>query len=64
MLHEKVELINVKEACQFLKIKESHLRSLVFRRQIYTIRIGRLLRFRKDKLIEWLESNRQDVETK
>lgn len=48
-------LMTLTEACDFLKIKKSRLRTAVFRREIPFIKIGRLIRFDKNDLIKWLE---------
>ena len=48
------ELLTPEQACEFLNLKRSMLRSLVFKRNIPTIRIGRCLRFSKSDLIKWL----------
>ena len=49
---EKMELLTPGEAAQLLKIKKAHLYSLVQRREIPYFRIGRLLRFDGQKIIE------------
>lgn len=49
------ELLTLKDVCGLLKIKESHLRSLIFKKEIIPIRIGRLIRFNKSELAKWLE---------
>jgi len=48
-------LITFSEACDFLKIKKSRLRTAIFRREIPFIKIGRLIRFDQNDLIRWLE---------
>ncbi len=47
-------ILTFEEACNFLKIKKSRLRTAVFRREIPYIKIGRLIRFDLDDLKTWL----------
>lgn len=48
-------ILTFTEACDFLKIKKSRLRTAVFRREIPFIKIGRLIRFDLNDLKNWLE---------
>jgi excisionase family DNA binding protein len=50
-------LMTANEAIGYLGIRYSHMRSLIFKRQIPTIKIGRLLRFKKKDLDNWLKTN-------
>jgi excisionase family DNA binding protein len=52
------QLLSFEEARQLLHTSESHLRSLVFKKKISFIKIGRLIRFSKNDLISWIESNK------
>lgn len=47
-------LLTLNEACGFLKIKKSRLRTAIFRKEIPFIKIGRLIRFDHDDLKAWL----------
>ncbi len=49
--------LNFQEVCELLKITSHHLRSLIFKNQIPTVRIGRLVRFEKSQIESWLKSN-------
>ena len=48
------QLLTLKDVCSFLNIKESHLRSLVFKRKIPFSKVGGNLRFNKEVINEWL----------
>lgn len=57
MSHSNTEqILTFIEACEFLKIKKSRLRTAIFKREIPFIKIGRLIRFDQMDLIKWLES--------
>lgn len=49
------EVLTFEEAREFLKISDSTLYRLVQRRKIPASKVGRSWRFRKEKLIAWLE---------
>lgn len=49
------ELLTIKELTSLLSIKESHLRSLIFRQEIPFIKVGRLIRFDQSQIQKWLE---------
>ncbi len=51
------ELLNLNEAAKILSIKVSKLRSLVFKKQINFIKIGRLIRFTKKDLEIFVAQN-------
>ena len=48
-------LLTVKEAAELLGLKESRVRTAIFRREIPYIKIGALIRLSKNDLIQWLE---------
>jgi excisionase family DNA binding protein len=48
-------LLNIKEASEYLNIKESRLRASVFRREIAFVKIGRLVRFSIDDLEKYVK---------
>ena len=54
-----MELLTIREASEFLKMKESWIRSAIFKREIPYIKVGALIRFNKSELLKWLE--RQSV---
>jgi len=49
-----IQLLTIKEAAQLLKIKESRLRKAIFRREVKFVKLGALVRFRHEHLIEWI----------
>jgi excisionase family DNA binding protein len=49
-------LLNIKEAARFLNIKESRIRTEIFRKKIPYLKIGALIRFRRIDLEKWIES--------
>ena len=53
-------LLTVQQACSFLNIKESHLRSLVFRKKIPYLKVGNCLRFSSNKIMEWADSTQEE----
>ena len=52
----KSDLMTIKETQDYLNLKESKLRSMIFKDEIPYLKIWRLIRFRKEKLDEWLTS--------
>lgn len=50
-------LLSIEEASNFLSIKVSRLRTAVFRKEIPFVKIGRLVRFKQDDLLNWIEDN-------
>ena len=49
------KLLNINEASHYLNLKVSKLRMMVFKREIPLLKIGRLVRFNKQELDNWLE---------
>ncbi|MBF0301280.1 MAG: helix-turn-helix domain-containing protein, partial [Oligoflexia bacterium] len=43
---------------EFINIKKSMIRSLVFQKQIPFIKIKKLLRFNKDDILAWINKNK------
>lgn len=56
MLHTSPSL-TVRDLCLLLNVKESWLRSQIFKRKIPYYKLGRQIRFEKSKINEWLDSN-------
>ena len=54
-------LINIAEAAEFLKMKISRLRNMVFRKELPFFKIGASVRFNKADLLDWLRSKKQEV---
>lgn len=55
-------LMNMNTAAAYLNIQKSTLYQFCMRRQIPCAKIGRLNRFRKQDLDQWIESKLQGVE--
>lgn len=54
MNNKQDELITINELCKLLKVKESHIRALIFKREIEVIKVGRLIRFSMCSIEKWL----------
>ena len=61
MQNTSKSLLTINEAANFLSVKVSRLRTAVFRKEIPFIKIGRLVRFKEDDLLKWIEQNTQKV---
>ena len=48
--------LNIKELSNYLSVKESWIRSMVFKSQIPYYKIGRLIKFKKCEIDQWIES--------
>ncbi|EQC47625.1 helix-turn-helix domain-containing protein [Bacteriovorax sp. Seq25_V] len=57
-------LLSVEEASSFLSIKVSRLRTAVFRKEIPFVKIGRLVRFKTDDLLKWIDAKTVKEEEK
>ena len=53
---KEIELLTITEVSKLLKMKESKIRNAIFKRQIPYLKIGGLVRFRRDQLLSWLEN--------
>lgn len=53
------KILTPTELCQFLNLKTSMMRSLVFSKRIPFIKIGRLIRFDRDEILKWIEKNKE-----
>jgi excisionase family DNA binding protein len=51
--------MSFKEVCEYLSATESQIRSLVHRKKIPHCKLGRLLRFHRPAIKEWMFSNSQ-----
>jgi excisionase family DNA binding protein len=51
--------LDFQQACTLLNLKPSKVRSLIFKKEIPLIRIGRLLRFERSALLNWIESKKE-----
>ena len=52
------KLLNFSETKDFLNVTTSHLRSLIFKKEICFIKVGKLIRFSVIDLNEWINSNK------
>ena len=50
-------LLNIKEASEYLGIPTKSLYKLVWQRRIPFVKIGKALRFDKERLDKWIEEN-------
>ena len=60
-ISQEDRLLNIKETALFLNVKESWLRSAIFRQIIPFIKLGNLIRFKKEEINNWLEQNKKEV---
>ncbi|PIK15519.1 helix-turn-helix domain-containing protein [Halobacteriovorax sp. JY17] len=51
------KLLKVKEVAEILNTSEAHVRGLVFYRKIPFSKVGRSIRFRPEKIENWLSTN-------
>ena len=57
MTREKLpEVMEVKDIQQFLKISRNTAYDLIKRKEFPTLKIGRLLRIRKESFLEWFDN--------
>jgi excisionase family DNA binding protein len=49
------KLLNINEASSYLNLKVSKLRMMIFKREIPMVKIGRLVRFNRLELDQWIE---------
>ena len=54
-MEKKNELLTAKEAAEYLGVKKGTIYEWVFYRKIPFIKMGRLLRFRRESLEEWIK---------
>lgn len=54
LLFEKQRLLTVKDVAEILQCSLQHIYNLVWRDEIPHVKIGGLLRFKWEELIEWL----------
>jgi len=48
------ELIDIKEACKILGVKESWVRSAIFKKELTVVKLNRLVRFRKSDIENYI----------
>ena len=51
--------LTINEVCIWLKIKESHLRQLIFKQEIPYLKVGRLIRFDEKEIRLWLQEKKE-----
>ena len=55
------KLLDINDLEQSLSVKKSHLRSLIFRKQIPFLKLGRLIRFCPVEIEKWLMKSKTEV---
>jgi excisionase family DNA binding protein len=58
--NNKTNLLCIYETSAYLNLRVSKLRSMIFKKEIPLIKIGRLIRFDKNELDRWLEQLRRN----
>lgn len=56
--HNEVEFMDIEEASKFLKLKKSTIYQMVFKREIPFYKSTKKLLFKKNELVEWVESSK------
>jgi excisionase family DNA binding protein len=59
---DKIELMTIEEAADFLNLKISKIRKDIFNKSIPHYKIGALIRFKKDELIKWVDDKLVSVQ--
>ena len=49
-------LLTIEDASLLLNLKVSRIRKAVFKRELKYIKLGALIRFKKDHLVEWMNN--------
>jgi len=52
-----MKLLTFNEACEYLRVKESWLRTQIFKKTIPYVKLNHLIRFNIDDLNQWLSQN-------
>jgi excisionase family DNA binding protein len=55
------DILDFKETAELLHVKPSRLRTLIFKKEIPVIRLGRTLRFSRQDLIQWLDGKKENI---
>ncbi|OUR96140.1 hypothetical protein A9Q84_07200 [Halobacteriovorax marinus] len=56
-----MKILDFNQTVQFLTLKPSHLRKLIFNREIPFFKVGRLVRFKASELEQWINKNTKEV---
>lgn len=56
MNQQLTDLLDINQASTFLNVKVSRLRTAILRKEVPFLKIGRLLRFHKKDLEDWIEN--------
>ena len=54
-------LIKIKDVAGMLAMNPSNIYKLIYKKQIPYVRIGKALRFDKDKIMAWINQNSCDI---
>lgn len=57
MIDDDLGLMTIKEVMVYLKVRESKVRKMILNKEIKYIKIGSLIRFRRDDIKEFLDEN-------
>ncbi len=52
------QLLTTSEVCRFLKVKESYVRDLRYQQRIPYIKIGHLVRYDPEQIVQWIRSGK------
>jgi excisionase family DNA binding protein len=58
--NQEPKLLCINEASVYLNLRVSKLRAMIFKREIPLVKIGRLIRFEKSQLDQWLKQHRRN----
>ena len=58
--NQEMRLLCINEASAYLNLRVSKLRAMIFKREIPLVKIGRLIRFEKSQLDQWLKQHRRN----
>lgn len=56
-------LMDVQEVASYLNLKPSKIRQMIFCRQIPYLKIGRLVRFRRQEIDSWLDMSCNEIDS-
>ena len=57
-IKRRLELLTIEEVMNLFKLKESNIRKAIFKREIPYIKIGGLIRFKTEDLIDYIQTLR------
>lgn len=57
------QILTLRELCELMNVKPSWLKSMVFRKKIPFIKLGKHIRFEKDEVQKWIEEKKVQEES-